>query len=630
MKLKRNLAFLFSVMLIVSMMVGMLTSSAVSIFSDVTDDNSYVTALQKAGVIVGDGGKFNGEGTVTRANLAIFIAKTYGLTETGGLTFSDVKDGIWYANYAKQAVKGGYLKAEDNKFLPDQLVTCEDLFVFVEEAVKADNTFRPDPKAIAPLISDFTAPVTRYQVAHVMYEIYSHLKAPKAMPSKMVVGYYGDWQAYGTLMPAEIPWNKLTHLNHGFLTVSDGTPSDETFGWAPAPKYSLAFTDSWADIWMNAGCTDGGIFKVYERMSRIYPNVNIMLSVGGWTRGQMFSEMALKEETRKIFIDSCVDMLTKSSWLGGIDLDWEYPGVYRDPKTEGINDPVDFGSGIGGHDVTADKDNFTALLKELREAMDKAGFEDKLLTICESADYTNTAAKQDLNEVAKYVDFVNVMTYDMTGAYNDITGHHAAVYANPYSSFSVDQAIKGYLNHFKPEQLNVGVATYSRGWANVVPGPGGNLLGQPVGNRNPAPDTGHPDADANSRYYRGNGDSGFGKYEASEGWSEGKHKATDMPELVGEWFGLYPGANFRLATIKEMLKDGNRYMYFYDKEAEAPYLYDTKDKVFLSFEDERSAQAKVDYVLEHDLGGLIFWETATDVKAENFPITSTLYDGVCK
>ena len=79
-----------------------------------------------------------------------------------------------------------------------------------------------------------------------------------------------------------------------------------------------------------------------------------------------------------------------------------------------------------------------------------------------------------------------------------------------------------------------------------------------------------------------------------------------------------------------MLKDGNRYLYFYDEEAEAPYLYDTKDKVYLSFEDERSAQAKVDYVLEHDLGGLIFWETATDIKAENFPITRTLYEGVCK
>ncbi len=628
--LKKFLAFLLTLMLIIGMTSGTLAAVATAGFSDVTDEYPYVTALQKAGVVVGYEGRFNGEGTVSRAAFAIFIAKTYGLTGTADIIFSDVDDGIWYANYAKQAVDGGYLKAENGEFLPDQLVTCEDLFVFVEEAVKADNTFRPDPKAIAPLIADFTAPVTRYQTAHIMFEIYSHLQAPKAMPGKMVVGYYGNWQAYGTLLPAEIPWNMLTHLNHGFLTVSDGTPSDETFGWAPAPKYSLAFTDSWCDIWMDAGCTDGGIFKVYERMSRIYPNVNIMISVGGWTRGQMFSEMALKAETREIFINSCIEMLEKCPWLAGIDLDWEYPGVYRDPVTEGLDDPVDFGSGIGGHDVSVDKDNFTALLKELREAMDKAGYKDKLLTICDSADYVNTAARQDLDEVARYVDFVNVMTYDMSGAYNDTTGHHAAVYSNKYAPFSADQAITGYLNHFKPEQLNVGVATYSRGWANVVPGPGGELRGQPAGNRNPAPDTGRPDADVNSRYYRGDGNSGFGKYEVSEGWSEGKHKATDMPEVVGQWYGLYPGASFRLATIKEMLKDGNRYLYFYDEEAEAPYLYDTKDKVYLSFEDERSAQAKVDYVLEHDLGGLIFWETATDIKAENFPITRTLYEGVCK
>ena len=78
-----------------------------------------------------------------------------------------------------------------------------------------------------------------------------------------------------------------------------------------------------------------------------------------------------------------------------------------------------------------------------------------------------------------------------------------------------------------------------------------------------------------------------------------------------------------------MLKDTERYTYYYDEQAEAPYLYDKQDKVYLSFEDERSAQAKVDYVWEHELGGLIFWETATDIKDEGFP-TRVLYEGVCR
>lgn len=631
MKLKRALAIMLSVIFIGCLITGTLPLAAIEGFSDVTDDYPYVKKLQEAGIVVGDNGKFNGEGEVTKACLAIFLAKTLELPEADDAVLSDVQSGIWYEDFAKRAVAAGFLTTdENNNFNPDELVTCEDLFVVVEAIVKQDNTIRPDPKSIAPLISDFTAIVNRYQVAHVMYEIYIDRTEPIPMPQKNVVGYYGNWQVYGPLKPAEIPWDMLTHLNHGFLTVSDGTPSDETFDWAPAPKYSLAFTDSWSDIWMDAGAGDGGIFKVYELMHRIYPNVNIMLSVGGWTRGQMFSEMALTPETRKIFIDSCIDMLERMPWLAGIDLDWEYPGVYRDPVTDGLDDPVDFGSGVGGHDIAVDKDNFTALLKELRESMDEAGFEDKLLTICESANYEQTAQNQDLDEVAKYVDFINVMTYDMTGAYNDTTGHHAAVYENPYTPFSVDQAIKGYLNHFEPHQLNVGVATYSRGWANVEPDENGELRGRPAGNRNPAPDTGHPDADPGSRYYRGDGDAGFGIYEVSEGWSEGKHKATDLPEVIGQWYGLYPGACFRLATIKEMLKDTERYTYYYDEQAEAPYLYDKQDKVYLSFEDERSAQAKVDYVWEHELGGLIFWETATDIKDEGFPITRVLYEGVCR
>lgn len=631
MQIRRTPALIFSVILIFSLVIGMLPLLAVEGFSDVTDEFAYVNELKKAGIVVGYNGKFNGEGEVTRASFSVFISKTFGLAGGDDIYFTDVEEGIWYENYAKSAVAAGYMNAFDNDvFNPDQLVTCNDLFLLVEKAVKEDNTLRPDPKCIAPIIADLSAPATRYQVAHVMHEIYKNKSNPTPMPDKNVVGYYGNWQAYGTLKPAEIPWNMLTHLNHGFLTVSDGTPSDDTFDWALAPKYSLAFTDSWADIWMDAGAGAGGIFRVYELMHRIYPNVNIMISIGGWTRGQMFSEMALTKETREIFIKSCIEMLDRAPWLAGIDLDWEYPGVYRDPVTDALDDPVDFGSGVGGHDVSVDKENFTALLKELREAMDKAGYEDKLLTICESADYERTAANQQLDEVAKYVDFVNVMTYDMTGVYNETTGHHAALYSNPYTPFSVDKAIKGYLNHFKPEQLNVGVATYSRGWANVVPDENGELRGQPAGTRNPAKDTAHPDADPNSRYYRGDGDSGTGIYEVTEGWSEGKHKATDMPEVIGKWYGLYPGGCFRLATIKKMVLDTERYQYYYDEEAEAPYLYDTKDKVYLSFENERSAQAKVDYVLEHGLGGLIFWETATDVKEEGFPITRVLYEGVCK
>lgn len=632
MKFKGLLALLLSVVLIISSMAGMLTLSAAEVFPDVSSDYPYVAALQSAGVIEGYGGNFNGEGLVSRACLAVFIAKTYGLAGESRLTFPDVDNGAWYSNYVKLAVEGGYMKALDDyeTFLPDKLITCEDLFRLVEAEVRADNTLRPDPKAIAPLISNFAAPVTRYQVAHVMYELYNHKQNPEAMPDKMVVGYYGDWQAYSLLKPEEIPWNMLTHLNHGFLTVSDGTPSDDTFGWAAAPKYSLGFTDSWADIWMNAGAGDGGIFKVYGLMHRIYPNVTIMLSVGGWSRGQMFSEMASTAENREIFINSCIDMMNKNPWFGGIDIDWEYPGASRDPVTDGLDDPVDFGSGVGSKDVTLDKASFTALLKEMRSAMDAAGFEDKQLTICESADYEKTAANQDLNEVAKYVDFVNVMTYDFTGAYDETTGYHAAVYANPYTPFSVDQSITGYLKNFKPEQLNVGVATYSHGWANVVPDAKGEIRGQPAGARNPAPDTAHPDADPNSRYYRGNGNSGSGQYIAGDAWSEGKHKATDMTEVIGKWYGLYPGATFRLETIKEMLKDTSRYTYYYDEAAEAPYLYDSKDKVFLSFEDERSTQAKVDYVLEHDLGGLIYWETSTDIKSQGFPITKVMYDGVSK
>jgi hypothetical protein len=50
-------------MLIIGMTSGTLAAVATAGFSDVTDEYPYVTALQKAGVVVGYEGRFNGEGT---------------------------------------------------------------------------------------------------------------------------------------------------------------------------------------------------------------------------------------------------------------------------------------------------------------------------------------------------------------------------------------------------------------------------------------------------------------------------------------------------------------------------------------------------------------------------------------
>ena len=78
--------------------------------------------------------------------------------------------------------------------------------------------------------------------------------------------------------------------------------------------------------------------------------------------------------------------------MDGIDIDWEYPGS----GTAGIS----FSS--------ADKENFTLLMRDVRQAVGK----DKLLTIATAA----TGRYYDFRAIEPYVDYVNIMAYDMEEA----------------------------------------------------------------------------------------------------------------------------------------------------------------------------------------------------------------------
>jgi len=50
----------------------------------------------------------------------------------------------------------------------------------------------------------------------------------------------------------------------------------------------------------------------------------------------------------------------------------------------------------------------------------------------------------------------------------------------------------------------------------------------------------------------------------------------------------------------------------YDEKAEAPYVYDAKAREFITFDNPRSLAAKMKYVRDSGLGGIMFWEYSCD------------------
>ncbi len=59
------------------------------------------------------------------------------------------------------------------------------------------------------------------------------------------------------------------------------------------------------------------------------------------------------------------------------------------------------------------------------------------------------------------------------------------------------------------------------------------------------------------------------------------------------------------------------YVRNYDNVAVAPWLWNAKKKVFLSTEDKQSIDVKADYVIDKEIGGIMFWELAGDYSCYN-------------
>ena len=195
----------------------------------------------------------------------------------------------------------------------------------------------------------------------------------EASASCAVTVYFPNWDVYSDAygQVKDLPWDRLDCINHAFWKI---VPKDGGF--------AIESTDPWADT---DEYNPKAHFPQYAEYAEKYPDTKVLLSIGGWTECGYFSEMSLTEESRSSFIQSCLDTLDRYSFLSGIDIDWEYPGVARSG-----------GSGDEGNPVLGDdKANYTLLLKELREAMDgHYGEGAKLLTVCASAS-KSTLVMQD-------------------------------------------------------------------------------------------------------------------------------------------------------------------------------------------------------------------------------------------
>jgi chitinase len=394
---------------------------------------------------------------------------------------------------------------------------------------------------------------------------------------KRFVTYFPNWGMYDaghqSITVGKIPWDKVTVINHAFFTVDS--------------KFTLQTTDSYADFDASFAHSEGwdsgdlrGHFGEYKYYKRVYPNVKVLVSVGGWTRCENFHAMALTSATRATFINSVISFLKQYPFIDGIDIDWEYPGIDR-PKDPG--DSYDRGCPGGPEDTV----NFTLLLKEIREAYNANGLPEKLLTIAAPGGYDKTDLTQP-DKYAQYLDFINVMTYDIHGSWENITNHLAGLYVNPNdpsptspidvkNKYNTDYIMRYYRDTFKipAEKLNVGSPYYSRGWGHVNGATGTN-----------------------------------GLFATANGAPAGNLDEKDSPAGQNSY-----------GRMKE-LETTSGYVKYRDPYAKVPYLYNKSLGVMYTYEDVISAKERCDYAISNGFGGIMSWDISTDTP--DFELTNAI------
>ena len=220
-------------------------------------------------------------------------------------------------------------------------------------------------------------------------------------------------------------------------------------------------------------------------------------------------------------------------------------------------------------------------MKGLRDMLDSFD-EPKLLTFA-SAGWKRYYDFIEVNEVMKYADYTNVMTYDQVSGESIYTGHHTPlgdvksqdIEGTPFHSHldslyqggeNLDpdprsvQKIVDFLIHegVDPKQIVIGSAFYGRVWKGVPP-------------------------------------QNNGLYQLSKGLHIG-------------WMAY--------DQIRERYESDSSFERFWDENAQAPYMYNATDSLMVSYDDTVSVALKTRYAIEKGLGGIMFWELGNDTKAE--------------
>ena len=384
-----------------------------------------------------------------------------------------------------------------------------------------------------------------------------------------IVAYYPEWgpalrNYYVKDIETSGSANKITVLNYAFVEP------------APVPSGNVIakFINSYLDyqqVYSDDSSVDGvaddstqllrGQFNQLKKLKAMHPHLKIVISIGGWTGSTWFSDAALTPQSRENFVNDCIDKFIYGNLPPGNNAGGN--GV-----AAGIFDGFDIdwefpveGGDDGIHHNKNDRDNLSELISLFRKKLDylKPGF---LLTAAIPARGADLW-KFNLSKDQTNMDWYNLMTYDFHGSWDDKADHHTNLFSPPADTIfkGVKESFAGSVIYLidsvgiNPNKIVPGAAFYGRGWKVI------------------------------------------------DSTNHGLYQSGTVAKGISE-----SGSNdYKNLTL--LLNTG---YYHWDNDAMAPYLFNSKDNTFWTFDDPVSVALKTRFAYAHNLRGLMFWEISGD------------------
>lgn len=291
----------------------------------------------------------------------------------------------------------------------------------------------------------------------------------------------------------------------------------------------------------------------------------VSFAIGGWEDSKYFSSVLRQTDVRSTFVTEIHNMIETYAF-DGVDIDWEFPVT---------------GGAVDG--IPEDRENYVQFLRELRAKLGT----NRLISIAGGAGQ-EAFRGFDVKNIIKLVDWIGVMSYDFFGAWESkwgaFVGPNAPLYHSAPPGYSgklnVDWAIKQYAcnGDKQPNKIIMGVPFYGRWWYKTVAGAHSN---------------------------------DFPLFRTAELHSNGAYGGSAAYwELLDEW---------------KIDDDRSAYEKHWDDRSKTPWA--VKNDLVVSYDDEKSIAAKIQYANAHNLGGVMVW--AVDQDDRHYRLLSTVFNELC-